>query len=468
MQTDFDLTALFDAQKTAHLRGRADFGLAARRAALEALRAAILRYQPQIVAALAADFAKPEAEVILSEILPVLQEIAHARRHLRRWMRQRRVWPSLAMLGTAGRIRPEPRGVCLIIAPWNYPFMLALGPLVSALAAGNVAIVKPSELAPATSTLLKSLITEVFAPEQVAVAEGGVAVATALLELPFDHIFFTGSPEVGRVVMAAAAKTLASVTLELGGKSPVIVGPGADIARAARHIAWGKFANTGQTCVAPDHVFVHRSVAEALTVALRQQITRFYGADPAQSRDFGRIISDRHFARLNGLLQAATGAGAKVLAGGQVDAAQRYIAPTLIAETREDMAISQEELFGPILPLIVFDDQSKVIARINANPKPLALYIFDKSQKFADEIIAQTASGAVGVNLVVMHFLHPNLPFGGIGNSGQGAAHGRAGFAAFSHDKPILTNRFSALPLLFPPYTGRVRRLIGWLARLTG
>lgn len=461
-----DLTALFRNQKAAQPQGGPP--LAARIAALTALRMAILRHQPQIVAALAADFAKPEAEVILSEILPVLQEIAHARRHLRRWMRVRRVWPSLAMLGTSGRVKPQPRGVCLIIAPWNYPFMLALGPLVSALAAGNAAIVKPSELAPATSAVMVALLTGVFAPAQVAVADGGVDVSNALLDLPFDHIFFTGSPAVGKIVMAAAAKTLASVTLELGGKSPVIVGPGADVTQAARHIAWGKFTNAGQTCVAPDHVFVHRSVAGALTTALRDQIARFYGADPARSGHFGRIISYRHFDRLSGLLQSATDAGAKVLVGGQMDAARRYIAPTLIGETRGDMAMSQEELFGPILPLIAYDEVAQVIARINANPKPLALYIFDKTKGFADHIIAQTASGAVGVNLVVMHFLHPNLPFGGIGNSGQGAAHGHAGFLAFSHEKPILINRFTALPLLFPPYTARVRRLIGWLARLTG
>lgn len=461
-----DLLALFETQRAAQASRRRDFDLRARLAALDALRRAVLRHQPQIIAALAADFAKPEPEVLLTEVLPVLQEISHTRRHLRRWMRARRVWPTLTTLGTSGRVQAEPRGQVLIIAPWNYPLVLALGPLVSALAAGNSAIVKPSELAPATSAVLKQMLTEAFPADLVAVVEGGVEVATDLLALAFDHIFFTGSPAVGKIVMAAAAQTLASVTLELGGKSPVIVGPGADVAKAARHIAWGKFANTGQTCIAPDHVFVHHSLIEPITQALRAEIVRLYGPDPAVSRHFGRMISQRHTERLHSLLSEARAAGAEVLDGGGIDVAQRYIAPTLIAKTRPDMAISQQELFGPVLPLIGYADVAEVIARINAAPKPLALYIFDRSTGFADSIIRQTSSGSVAVNVVLMQFLHPNLPFGGVGNSGIGAAHGHAGFLAFSHEKPILINRFSVLPLLFPPYTARVKRLVGWLLRL--
>lgn len=461
-----DGLALFETQRAAQPAHRRDFGLRERLAALDALRQAVLQHQPQIIAALAADFAKPETEVMLTEILPVLQEISHTRRHLRRWMRARRVWPTLTTLGTSGSVQPEPRGQVLIIAPWNFPLALALGPLVSALAAGNSAIVKPSELAPATSAALKQLLTEAFTADLVAVAEGGVEVATDLLALPFDHIFFTGSPAVGKIVMAAAAQSLASVTLELGGKSPVIVGPGADVAKAARHIAWGKFANAGQTCIAPDHVFVHHSLTEPLTQALRAEIVRLYGPDPAFSRHFGRMISQRHTERLHDLLAEAQAAGAEVLVGGGIDAAQRYIAPTLIGKTRPDMAISQQELFGPVLPLIGYEDVAGVIAGINAAPKPLALYIFDRSAGFADRIIRQTSSGSVAVNLVLLQFLHPNLPFGGVGNSGMGAAHGHAGFLAFSHEKPILINRFSVLPLLFPPYTTRVKRLVAWLLRL--
>ncbi|GGH43215.1 hypothetical protein GCM10011341_01780 [Frigidibacter albus] len=259
--------AAFAVQAAGVAARRRGFGLAERREALDRLAGAIRRNEAAVVAALAADFCKPEAEVILTELLPVMQELRHARRNLRRWMRPRRAWPTLATLGTSARIRPEARGVCLIIAPWNYPFSLCLGPLVSALAAGNSAILKPSEMTPATSALIARLIGEAFSPDLVTVVEGGVEVSEALLALPFDHIFFTGSPAVGKIVMAAAARTLASVTLELGGKSPTIVGANADLTQAAKWISFGKFANAGQTCIAPDHVFVHRSVKDAFLEA---------------------------------------------------------------------------------------------------------------------------------------------------------------------------------------------------------
>ncbi|WP_367615063.1 aldehyde dehydrogenase family protein [Rhodoplanes serenus] len=465
------IAALFAAQRQGVAVRRVSFDYAARLVALERLRDALVRREADIVAALAADFGKPATEVLLTEILPVRQEIAHARRHLRRWMRPRRVRPTLGLIGTAARVRPEPKGVCLIIAPWNYPLNLALGPLVSALAAGNAVMLKPSELAPATSTLIASLIAETFPPGLVAVVEGDATVAERLLALPFDHIFFTGSPAVGRIVMAAAARTLASVTLELGGKSPAIVGPGADPRKAARWIAWGKFANAGQTCIAPDHVFVHRSVADRLVAALEAEIARAYGADPSARRhspDYARIVSRRHADRLHGLIESATGAGAQVLAGGEADPLARYVAPTLIARTTLDMAVSQEEIFGPVLPVIAYDDLDQVIARIDAGPKPLALYVFDRSRSFAEAITARTSSGAVGINLTLAHFLHVGLPFGGIGQSGIGAAHGEHGFRAFSHEKAILRDRFSVTPLLFPPYTPLVQRLVRLTLRLLG
>ncbi|MBI1416177.1 MAG: aldehyde dehydrogenase family protein [Limimaricola sp.] len=465
---DASITSIFAVQAAGAAARRVSFDRAARIAALETLRQTVLRYRPQIVAAMAEDFGKPAAEVELSEILPVVQEIAHAKRHLRRWMRPRRVRPTLAMLGTVGRVRPEPRGTCLIIAPWNYPFTLALGPLASALAAGNAVIVKPSELAPASSAVIAAILREAFSPDQVAVVEGGVDVAQELLAQPFDHIFFTGSPEVGKIVMAAAAKTLASVTLELGGKSPTIVGPGANIAKAARSIAWGKFCNTGQTCIAPDHVFVHRSVADAFAEALRKAISKYYGAAPKASADYGRVVNARHFGRLKGLLDEAVARGARVLQGGEVDEATKYIAPTILTDTTEAMGVSQEELFGPILPLIVYDEIDAVIARINAGPKPLTLYVFERDRAFAEDVIARTSAGSVAVNLTLVQFLHENLPFGGIGNSGLGAAHGHAGFLAFSHLKPVLRDRFSVLPILFPPYTGFVRRVIRVLTKVVG
>ena len=457
--------AAFAAQAAGTAARRTGFGLAERRKALDRLAEAIRRNEAAVVAALAADFGKPEAEVILTELLPVMQELRHARRHLRRWMRPRRPLPTLATLGTSARIRPEARGVCLIIAPWNYPFSLCLGPLVSALAAGNSAILKPSEMTPATSALLARMIGEAFSPDLVTVVEGGVEASEALLALPFDHIFFTGSPAVGSIVMAAAAKTLASVTLELGGKSPTIVGANADLTQAAKWITFGKFANAGQTCIAPDHVFVHRSVKDAFTAALRTRISKSY-AEAGASPHLAQIVSDRHVERLSGLLSDALAKGAHLTLGGEAQG--RRMAPTLIEALTPEMRISSEEIFGPILPVIAYDDVAEVIARINAGPKPLALYVFDKDRAGTERIIAATSSGSVGVNLTVAQFTHTGLPFGGVNHSGIGAAHGEYGFRAFSHERAILTNHGSALPLVFPPYTARVRRLIGLVKRFLG
>lgn len=455
--SDEAMAAIFARQKAAVAARRVAFGLAERRAALERLAGALRGMQSEIVAALAADFGKPEAEVLLTEILPLMQEIGHARRNLRRWMRARRVAPGLSGFGTSARLRPEAKGVCLIIAPWNYPLSLALGPLVSCLAAGNSAIVKPSELTPATSAVIARLVEGCFPEDLVAVAEGGREVAEHLLALPFDHIFFTGSPEVGRAVMAAAARHLASVTLELGGKSPCIVGPDADPDRAARWIAFGKFANAGQTCIAPDHVFVHESVAEAFRAALGRAIARLYPGGVA-ARDLVQVVNERHLARLTGLLGDALARGARLVAGGTAEG--RRIAPTVIERITPEMAIDGEEIFGPVLPLMTYSDIGAVIARVNARPKPLALYIFARDRDLARRIVAETSSGSVGVNLTMLQFSHPNLPFGGVNASGIGAAHGEWGFRAFSHDKAVLENRFSPAGLFFPPYTPRMRRLL--------
>jgi len=457
--------AAFESQSAGVAARRQEFGLTERRAALARLAAAIRHNEAPLVTALAADFGKPEAEVILTELLPVMQEIRHASRHLRRWMRPRRVAPTLATLGTSARIRPEPRGVCLIIAPWNYPFSLALGPLVSALAAGNSAIIKPSEMTPATSALIAKLVQETFPPSLVTVIEGGVDASQALLELPFDHIFFTGSPAVGKVVMAAASRTLASVTLELGGKSPTIIGPDADLENAAKWIVFGKFANAGQTCIAPDHVFVHRAVKDGFLAVLRNRIAKAYGT-AGTSPHLARIVNDRHAQRLSDLLQDAVGKGAQVTMDSPSQG--RDLGPTLIEALTPEMDISSEEIFGPILPIIAYDNIDEVIDQINARPKPLALYVFAKARPQIDRIIAATSSGSVGVNLTVAQFTHTGLPFGGVNTSGIGAAHGEYGFRAFSHERTVLTNHFSALPLVFPPYTARVKRLIGLIKRFLG
>lgn len=455
----------FEAQRAGIFTRRQDFGLAERRAALKDLAAAIRNNETEIIAAVAKDFGKPGAEVILTEILPVLQEIRHTSRQLRRWMRPQRVAPTLATFGTTARIRAEARGVCLIIAPWNYPFNLAIGPLVSALAAGNSAILKPSEMTPATSTLIARLIQETFPPDLVTVIEGGVDTSQALLALPFDHIFFTGSPAVGKIVMQAASKTLASVTLELGGKSPTIVAADADLKAAAKWIAFGKFANAGQTCIAPDHVFVHRAVKEDFVTALRERIAETYG-DNGHSPHLAMIVNEHHAERLSGLMADAVGKGAQATLGAVAQG--RVMGPTLIENMTPEMDIEDEEIFGPILPIMPFDDIEEVIALINAKPKPLALYIFSKSGELTDKIVTSTSSGGVGVNLTVAHFTHTGLPFGGVNTSGIGSAHGIYGFRAFSHERAILSNHFSPLPLLFPPYTARVKRLIGLANRFLG
>ncbi|MCL3881893.1 aldehyde dehydrogenase family protein [Marivita sp. GX14005] len=455
----------FERQRDQAAKRRVTFGYRERRRALRDLSDAIRQNEAAIIAALTEDFGKPETETILTEILPLQQEIRHTLKHLKRWMRPSWRSPSLATFGTSAQVRREPRGVCLIIAPWNYPLILALGPLVSCLAAGNSAIVKPSEMTPATSSLIALLISQTFPPELVTVVEGGVDASTALLELPFDHIFFTGSPEVGRIVMQAAGKVLASVTLELGGKSPTIIGPHADLDRAAEWVTFGKFSNAGQICIAPDHLFVHRAIKAEFIAKLRARIAEAYGEGPA-SANLTRMVNARHADRVAGLIEDATDKGARILRDGGRDG--NRIGPTLIEAVTPEMRVDNEEIFGPVLPILEYEHLSDVIDRINANPKPLALYIFDTDKRRIERIVQSTSSGGVGINLTVMQFTHPRLPFGGVNTSGIGAAHGEYGFRAFSHERAILRNRFSPLPILFPPYDGRKKRLVGLIRRFLG
>lgn len=465
------LEEAFEDQRRTHFARRATFDLRARVAQLDHLRDAILRREAEIIAACAADFRKPASEVKLTEIFPVLQEIRHAKRHLEKWMRPKHAAATLGVFGTRARVRAEARGVCLIMAPWNYPVNLSLGPLVSAIAAGNSAIVKPSELTPHSARVIAEIVADAFSPDLVTVVQGDATVAQKLLALPFDHIFFTGSPTVGKIVMEAAAKNLASVTLELGGKSPTIVGPSADIRKAAKSIVWGKFANNGQTCIAPDHVFVHRAAASKFVKAVTEEILRVYGRTIDMQRstaDYCRIVNERHFIRVRDLIEDAKSKGACILQGGQTDAHENFVAPTLISNVSDHMAISREEIFGPILPIIEYDDIEKVVERINSDSKPLALYIFDRRKSFTEDIIERTSSGGVGVNLTVVHFLHPNLPFGGVNNSGIGAAHGEYGFRAFSHERAVMEDRYSITHMLFPPYTPKVRRLVDLVVRVLG
>lgn len=453
------IQAAFAAQLPTALRLRQST-LAERKAKITKLRDSLLAHHEDIVKAGWADFRKPPTEVDLTEILPVVAEANDALRKLKSWMKPAKVWPSRMMFGTQGYTQFEPKGRCLIVSPWNYPVNLSLGPLISAIAAGNTAIIKPSEMTPHASAVISKIIREVFDPSEVTVIEGDAPVATELLSLPFDHIFFTGSPAIGKVVMAAAAKHLTSVTLELGGKSPTIVDESADIELAAKNILWAKFTNNGQTCIAPDHIYVHTRVRQRFVDACQQVIKDVYGAQPQSSDSLARVVNDRHTARIEGLLTDAVSRGAKVLAGGQVDAADCYIAPTLIEGAPDDSRIMTEEIFGPILPIITYTDLSQVIARINAEPKPLALYVWSKTQSVIDQVMQQTSSGGACINHCVVQFLHGNLPFGGVNNSGIGSAHGHHGFKSFSHERAVVRTRIMLAKMFFPPYTPFTRKLI--------
>lgn len=420
--------------------------------------------------ALYQDFRKPAPETDLTEIYPVQAEINHAIKHLKDWMEPLKVKTPLSLFGTRSYVQYEPKGVCLIIAPWNYPFNLLLVPLVSCLAAGCTAMLKPSEETPHTSDLLERMVLELYQPEEVALFKGDKEVAQALLKLPFDHIFFTGSPQVGKIVMKAAAENLSSVTLELGGKSPAVVDYTTNIKEAAERIAFGKWLNAGQTCIAPDYVLVHERVYEHLVEALKKVISNMYGGEGTlakSSQDYARIINTRHFERLQQVLQQAAEAGATVETGGVFDEAERYIAPTVVTDVPEESSLMQEEIFGPILPVRPYHDLAEAISYINAKPKPLALYLFSGRKEVEEEVLLRTSAGGVCLNDTTLHYLHPNLPFGGVNWSGIGKAHGHWGFMGFSNEKPVLRQRsgITATSAIKPPYSPKVKSLISLMLK---
>ena len=420
-------------------------------AQLTRLRQAVLSARDRILKAMADDLGRPEFEAYAFEI-GVIKEIDYALKHLKGWMKPQRVSMPLEQLPGKARVYPEPLGVVLIIGPWNYPVQLMLGPLVGAIAAGNCALLKPSELAPATSRLIADLVQETFDPGFVSVVEGGADVSQTLLEERFDHIFFTGGTAIGKVVMVAAAQHLTPVTLELGGKSPCIVDADINLETAARRIVWGKFINAGQTCVAPDYLLVDRRIHEALLAQMQEVIRESYGDDPQQSPDFGRIVSDRHFQRLLPLLQSGN-----VAIGGQTDAAQRYIAPTLLDAVTPEDPVMEAEIFGPILPILTYDTLEEAIAFINKRPKPLALYIFSNNTALQQQVLQNTSSGGACINDTIMHIALADLPFGGVGDSGLGAYHGKAGFDTFSHKKSVLFKPFWLdLNWRYPPYAKKM------------
>jgi aldehyde dehydrogenase (NAD+) len=458
-QLDSAIAAVFARQKNVAIRLRTSTA-DERIAKLKKLEAALMARKDAIYAALSADLHKPGAESDLTEIMPVISEIHHTVKHLKGWMRTKGVRPTMAMLGTKASVRYEPKGVCLIISPWNYPINLTLGPLACAIGAGNTAIIKPSEMTPHCSAVMASLIADVFDPSEIALFEGDAAVSTELLSLPFDHIFFTGSPAVGKIVMAAAAKHLASVTLELGGKSPVIVDETADAAKAAKSITWGKFVNVGQTCIAPDYVYVHEKILAEFLEQAKAAIAKMYGPDAQASADYCRIVNEKHFGRVKRILDDAVAHGATVVTGGAADLSQKFIAPTLLTNVGEASLVMQEEIFGPLLPIIPYTDVNGPIAQINANPKPLALYVFSKNEATIEKILSETSAGGSCVNMTVLHFSHANLPFGGVNNSGIGSSHGIYGFKSFSHERAVLREQMSATSMLAPPYTAKVKGMI--------
>jgi aldehyde dehydrogenase (NAD+) len=425
--------------------------LAWRKAQLVAMIKMLEENADEFSAALKQDLGRGTEEAWLYDIGFSITEIELIIKNLKKWTEPRKVsTPLVSMPGSSHRI-PQPLGVVLVIAPWNYPIQLLMIPVAGAIAAGNAVVMKPSEVSSATSAVLGKLVPQYFDKDAIAIVEGAVPETTQLLAEKFDHIFYTGNGTVGRVVMRAAAENLTPVTLELGGKSPTIVDKSANLAVAGRRIAWAKYVNAGQTCVAPDYVLAHADIADKLVDEIRKSVKDFYGSDPQQSGDFARISSPRHFSRLKAMLTSG-----KIAIGGESDERQRYIAPTVLVDVTASDSVMQEEIFGPILPVLTVQSIDEAINFVNARSHPLALYVFAEDQKVNDKVVASTTSGGVTVNGTIFHMTGPFLPFGGVGESGMGAYHGRAGVDTFQHLKPVLkrSTRVDA-PLAYPPYTKR-------------
>lgn len=493
----------FDRLRTAFAEGRTK-PMSWRRSQLDALRAMLADNKQSIAEAVRADLGKPAAETLLMEIDLVMDEARFVRRRMARWS-ARRPQPMHWLLQPAfGWTLNEPKGVVLVISPWNYPVLLSLEPMVDAIAAGNAVCLKPSEISPATSHLMAELIEHYMDSAAIAVVEGGPRETTELLDKPFDHIFYTGGGRVGRIVMQAAARHLTPVTLELGGKSPCFVDGTVNLGTTARRIAWGKFTNAGQTCVAPDYVLATPDIAEALAERIAVAVSEFYGDDPRHSADFGRIVNERHFDRLCGLLpagtvpsgepgspliRAASAVGAamdmvgrhitagsqiadpagRLICGGEVDRDGKYIAPTVLLGTQPEAPVMGEEIFGPILPILIVRDLDEAISFVNARPRPLAAYVFSHSREVRRRFERDTSSGALGYGLPLGHLISSRLPFGGAGDSGMGAYHGKEGFKVFSHTKTVVSKPLfpDTLQLVYPPFDDFKTRLIDIIAKLS-
>jgi aldehyde dehydrogenase (NAD+) len=438
--------------------------IAFRKKQLRKLKAAFSKHEAALLAALKKDLNKSTQEAFTTELGITVAEIEHIIRHLEDWMEPERVPTPLFFQPGSSMIMPEPFGVTLIIAPWNYPVKNLFGPLLGAMAAGNTAVVKPSEISPNCSKAIADLITDTFDPEYIVSIEGGVTETTELLKERFDYLLFTGGTEIGRIIYQAAAKHLTPVTLELGGKSPCIVDTNINMNVAAKRLVWGKFQNAGQTCIAPDYIYVNNKIKDKFLARVKHYIEEFFGPADKPSDDLGRLISDRHFDRVSKMLIG------DILVGGVTDAATKYISPTIIDNVTMDHPAMQEEIFGPVMPVIGYDNFDEVINHINANERPLAMYLFSNDSKLKKRLMNETSSGAICVNETMVHAGQPNLPFGGVGNSGIGAYNGKLGFDTFSHKKPIMVRSFLGdVAQKYPPYTSGklsfIKMASKWLLR---
>ncbi len=430
-----------------------------RKKQLRKLKNIFQQHEQEIFDALHADFKKPVFETYETELLLIYQEIDHFIKHLSGWAKPQKVSDSIINFPSKNYIHSQPYGVSLIIGAWNYPIQLTIAPLLGSIAAGNCSILKPSELAPNSSSLLAGLINPNFDAGYLHVVEGDAEVTQSLLSQPLDHIFFTGSTRVGKIIMKGAAEQLTPVTLELGGKSPTIIDQTADLPLAAKRIAWGKFINAGQTCVSPDYVYLHESLENQFCELMAQQINEFYGDDPSKSPDFARILNRKHFERLQNLIDPE-----KVRIGGQTNPDDRYIAPTVMTDISWDDAVMQEEIFGPVLPILTYDKLDEAITTIRSKPKPLALYLFSTDSSTQERIIKEIPFGGGCINDTVTHLGNMDLPFGGVGQSGFGSYHGKQSFDTFSHQKSVMKKaNWLDIPMRYPPYSGKLK----WLKRLT-
>lgn len=445
-------------RQKAYFRSGATKSVEFRMKQLELLKEVITKHEQDFVDAIFKDFRKPEFETYATEIGIIHDEINYALKNLENWTKKQRVSGSLVNFPSKNYTVAEPYGSVLIIAPWNYPVQLALLPVVGAVAAGNTVVIKPSELTPNTSSAIAGIMSTYFQDKFIAVAEGGVEVNQKLLEQEFDYIFFTGSTRVGKIVMKAAAEHLTPVTLELGGKSPCIVDKSANLEISARRIAWGKFLNAGQTCVAPDYILVQENSKNDLLRHLKSAIRDFYGEDPGESPDYPRIVNEDHFNRLMGYLKEGS-----VFYGGQSDKKEGYISPTILTDIEPNASVMEEEIFGPILPVLTFKEIEEAIDIINKKPKPLAFYVFTEDDKNESLLMESCSFGGGAVNDVVAHLGNPNLPFGGIGNSGMEAYHGKTSFDTFSHTKSIMKKTsWLDIPFRYAPYEGKLK----WIKKI--